>query len=127
MSRMPFRQARRQHAQQAGGPLCRPSSSLAGGLAGHCTASCCAGLMTPLLDASGCCAGCQAIAELATKVRPRYHVAGGEAVFYARPPYLNRDLGAGERNPLPDLLAHKHRLASKQAWLDSDHVDGLPM
>ena len=34
-------------------------------------------------------------AELALAVRPRYHVAGGKQVFYARSPYLNSDLGAG--------------------------------
>ncbi len=25
----------------------------------------------------------------------RYHVAGGKGVFYARAPYMNKDLGAG--------------------------------
>ncbi|CAL8469438.1 g8979 [Coccomyxa elongata] len=39
--------------------------------------------------------GSAVVASLATKVRPRYHISGGKDVFYARPPYLNKDLGAG--------------------------------
>lgn len=39
--------------------------------------------------------GSEVVANLAIKVRPRYHVCGGKDVFYARPPYLNKDLGAG--------------------------------
>ena len=39
--------------------------------------------------------GSEVVANLATKVRPRYHVCGGKDAFYARPPYLNKDLGAG--------------------------------
>ena len=35
------------------------------------------------------------MAELAALVRPRYHFAGTKNVFYARPPYMNADLGAG--------------------------------
>ena len=35
------------------------------------------------------------MAELATLARPRYHFAGTKNTFYARPPYLNADLGAG--------------------------------
>lgn len=35
------------------------------------------------------------IAELAALARPRYHFAGSKNTFYARPPYLNADLGAG--------------------------------
>lgn len=35
--------------------------------------------------------------ELAITARPRYHVAGGQGLFYARPPYANPDLGAGQR------------------------------
>ena len=35
------------------------------------------------------------MSKLATKVRPRYHICGGKDVFYARQPYLNKDLGAG--------------------------------
>ena len=35
------------------------------------------------------------MAELATLARPRYHFAGTKNTFYARPPYLNTDLGAG--------------------------------
>ena len=40
------------------------------------------------------------MADLALRVRPRYHFAGGLGVHYARPPYLNKDLGTGEA---PDL------------------------
>ena len=40
-------------------------------------------------------AGSEVVSKLATKVRPRYHVCGGRDVFYARQPYLNKDLGAG--------------------------------
>ena len=41
--------------------------------------------------------GSRAVAALAADcVRPRYHVAGGGGGFWARPPYVNRDLGAGE-------------------------------
>ena len=40
-------------------------------------------------------AGSEVVSQLATKVRPRYHVSGGRNVFYARQPYLNKDLGAG--------------------------------
>ena len=40
-------------------------------------------------------AGSREIAELALKVRPRYLVASGP-VFFARLPYLNKDLGAGK-------------------------------
>lgn len=35
------------------------------------------------------------MAELAALCRPRYHFAGSRNVFYARPPYMNPDLGAG--------------------------------
>ena len=42
-----------------------------------------------------CCAGSEVISKLATKVRPRYHICGGKDLFYARQPYLNKDLGAG--------------------------------
>ncbi len=40
-------------------------------------------------------AGSSAVAELAALARPRYHFAGTKNVFYARPPYINTDLGAG--------------------------------
>ena len=40
-------------------------------------------------------AGSEVVSKVATKVRPRYHVCGGRDVFYARQPYLNKDLGAG--------------------------------
>ncbi|KAL0037433.1 hypothetical protein WJX79_008053 [Trebouxia sp. C0005] len=39
--------------------------------------------------------GSSAVAELAALARPRYHFAGTKNIFYARPPYLNTDLGAG--------------------------------
>ena len=32
---------------------------------------------------------------MAGMVRPRYHVVSDRDVFFARAPYLNRDLGAG--------------------------------
>ena len=56
-------------------------------------------------------------ADLAAAVRPRYHVAGGEQVFFARPPYLNKDLGAGEEAlscldllaPILSIDAQQHR------------------
>jgi hypothetical protein len=34
---------------------------------------------------------------VAVTARPRYHIAGGQALFYARLPYSNPDLGAGQR------------------------------
>ncbi len=37
------------------------------------------------------------IAEIAQLARPRYHIAGGQGLFYTRPPYINKDLGAGIR------------------------------
>lgn len=36
-------------------------------------------------------------ADVALTARPRYHIAGGQALFYARIPYSNPDLGAGQR------------------------------
>lgn len=42
-------------------------------------------------------AGSPIVAELAHLARPRYHFAGGAPVHLARPPYLNKDLGAGPR------------------------------
>uniref|UniRef100_A0A383W3L9 RRM domain-containing protein n=1 Tax=Tetradesmus obliquus TaxID=3088 RepID=A0A383W3L9_TETOB len=36
-------------------------------------------------------------ADVALTARPRYHIAGGQALFYARQPYSNPDLGAGPR------------------------------
>ncbi|KAI8475170.1 MAG: CwfJ C-terminus 1-domain-containing protein-like protein [Monoraphidium minutum] len=47
-----------------------------------------------------------AAADLAVLARPRYHVAGGQGVFYARPPYANPDLGAGPRATRFVGLAH---------------------
>jgi len=40
-------------------------------------------------------AGSRAVADLALRVRPRYHFAGGLGAHFARPPYLNKDRGAG--------------------------------
>ena len=56
------------------------------------------------------------MSDLAQTVRPRYHVAGTRNTFWARPPYRNKDLGAG---------AHVTRFISlgsvdnpgKQKWL----------
>ena len=39
--------------------------------------------------------GSEPVAELAELCRPRYHFAGTKNIFYARPPYMNPDLGAG--------------------------------
>ncbi len=39
--------------------------------------------------------GSEPCSELAVAVRPRYHIASGEHLFYTRAPYLNPDLGAG--------------------------------
>lgn len=36
-------------------------------------------------------------AELAQLARPRYHIAGGQSIFFTRLPYANPDLGAGPR------------------------------
>ena len=41
------------------------------------------------------CVGSEPVAELAELCRPRYHFAGTKNTFYARPPYMNPDLGAG--------------------------------
>ena len=63
-----------------------------------------------------CSAGSPVLSDLAQTVRPRYHVAGTRNTFWARPPYSNKDLGAG---------AHVTRFISlgsvdnpgKQKWL----------
>lgn len=36
-----------------------------------------------------------AVADVAQACRPRYHIAASPDIFYQRPPYTNRDLGAG--------------------------------
>ncbi|KAG2442256.1 hypothetical protein HYH02_009740 [Chlamydomonas schloesseri] len=41
--------------------------------------------------------GSNIVSELVTLARPRYHIAGGEQLAYARPPFSHRDLGAGQR------------------------------
>ena len=40
-------------------------------------------------------AGSEIIRDLVLKVRPRYHIAATNGHYYDRPPYLNKDLGAG--------------------------------
>ena len=41
--------------------------------------------------------GSEVVAELVALARPRYHIAGGEALAYTRTPFANKDLGAGVR------------------------------
>ncbi|KAG2490789.1 hypothetical protein HYH03_010711 [Edaphochlamys debaryana] len=41
--------------------------------------------------------GSSVVAELVALARPRYHIAGGEALHCARPPFSHKDLGAGIR------------------------------
>lgn len=41
--------------------------------------------------------GAAVIDELLQLARPRYHVVGGQDMHWARPPYVNKDLGAGPR------------------------------
>ena len=64
-------------------------------------------------------AGSAVAADVAAAVRPRYHVAGGEQAFFARPPYLNKDLGAGEKACLFWILTLYHGLqcSRMQAWM----------
>ena len=45
----------------------------------------------------GVATGSAAAAEVAMQARPRYHVAAGQDVAFARLPYANRDLGVGVR------------------------------
>lgn len=40
-------------------------------------------------------AGAAVCSEVAMAARPRYHICGGKDHFWARPPYINADLGAG--------------------------------
>lgn len=54
-----------------------------------------ASLKQPLLTSHSLHAGSPVIAELVMTARPRYHIAAGKPTFFARPPYLNADLGAG--------------------------------
>jgi hypothetical protein len=67
----------------------------------------------PGMQPSACAS---APADLAVLARPRYHVAGGQGVFYARLPYTNPDLGAGPRATRFVGLAHVGN-ASKQKFL----------
>lgn len=41
--------------------------------------------------------GSDSVAEIASLARPRYHIAAGQPFFFARAPYMNKDLGAGPR------------------------------
>jgi hypothetical protein len=54
-------------------------------------------LAAPWCLSAGPCsgAGSVVVAELAQLARPRYHIAAGHPVFYPRPPYVSKDLGAG--------------------------------
>jgi hypothetical protein len=59
-----------------------------------------AGILRSLSDAQKPAQGtipgsCPPVTDLAKAVRPRYHIAGCSPAFYARPPYLNPDLGLG--------------------------------
>lgn len=43
-------------------------------------------------------AACSSVAaDIAATARPRYHIAGGQGLFYTRIPYANPDIGAGQR------------------------------
>lgn len=61
-------------------------------------------------------AGSRVVREIAQAARPRYHLAGGKGVFFARAPYSNKDLGAG---PLATRFIGLAEVgcASKQKWL----------
>ncbi|PSC76403.1 Zinc finger CCCH domain-containing 64 [Micractinium conductrix] len=61
------------------------------------------------LDGSTVCA------EVAMACRPRYHIAAGKHAFYARPPYINKDLGAGSH--VTRFIALAGVGVSKQKWL----------
>ncbi|KAL4423189.1 hypothetical protein ABPG77_000322 [Micractinium sp. CCAP 211/92] len=67
------------------------------------------------LDGSAMCA------EVALACRPRYHIAAGKRAFYARTPYLNKDLGAGGHVTRFIGLAEVGN-PNKQKWL---HALGL--
>ena len=83
-----------------------------------------------------CCAGSEIVSKLATKVRPRYHICGGKDVFYARQPYLNKDLGAGchlsrllllalYQLPIPQTLC-KPSAHHPYAWAVTSMFCGVP-
>ena len=63
-----------------------------------------------------CSAGSPVLSDLAQTVRPRYHVAGTRNTFWARPPYSNRDLGAGAHVTRFISLASVDN-SGKQKWL----------
>lgn len=42
-------------------------------------------------------AGSSIVGDLADLARPRYHIAAGQPVFFARGPYINKDMGVGIR------------------------------
>ncbi|KAL6784615.1 CGL125 [Auxenochlorella protothecoides x Auxenochlorella symbiontica] len=60
--------------------------------------------------------GSPVIAELVMTARPRYHIAAGKPTFFARPPYLNADLGAGAHVTRFIGLAQVGN-GAKQKWL----------
>jgi hypothetical protein len=59
--------------------------------------------------------GSAPVAALADAVRPRYHVAGGGGSFFARPPYVNPDRGAGPS--VTRFLALAPAAAPATKWL----------
>ena len=66
------------------------------------------------------CAGSEIVSKLATKVRPRYHICGGKDIFYARQPYLNKDLGAGG-NPSRLILLALYLSPLPKQWRSAYH------
>lgn len=60
-----------------------------------CVASACLQPLKPPPPPRTSIPGAALCTEVALSCRPRYHVASGKKVFYARAPYLNADLGAG--------------------------------
>jgi hypothetical protein len=61
------------------------------------------------------------VAEVAHVCRPRYHIATCPDLFYQRPTYINRDLGAGSHATRFISLASVGN-ASKARWV---HALGL--
>ncbi|KAG1653851.1 hypothetical protein FOA52_009081 [Chlamydomonas sp. UWO 241] len=78
--------------------------------------------------------GVTAVAEVAVKARPRYHIAAGQDAYFARLPYANRDLGVGPRMtrfvglaPLAGAAKSLHALALAPASeLDPDALSVRP-
>lgn len=77
--------------------------------------------MSTLRMRSGCPDGSVAVAEVAQACRPRYHIATCLDLFYQRPSYMNRDLGAGSHATRFISLASVGN-ASKARWV---HALGL--